>query len=89
MDMSDFKSEDIRFSSSSVDDFVSSNTTVRIASIGRIRVGSLRQLASFQLIADDKLVHLSRQDFWQLGEDDEGYFIERLVSDDDGPIKEN
>jgi hypothetical protein len=86
--MSDFKFEDIRFSSSSVDDFMP-GSSVRTASAGRIRIGSLRQLAGFQLIADDKLVHLSRQDFWKLGEDDEGYFIERLVSDDDGPIKES
>ena len=86
--MSDFKSEDIRCSSSSVDDFMFNDSVIRTASCGRIRVGSLRQLAAFQLVADDKLVHLSRQDFWHLGEDDDGYFIERLVSDDDGPVRE-
>jgi hypothetical protein len=85
--MSDFKFEDIRFSSSSVDDFIS-GPTVRTASSGKVRIGSLQQLAGFRLVADDKLVHLSRQDFWKLGEDEEGYFIERLVSDDDGPVKE-
>ena len=86
--MSDFKFEDIRLSSSAVDDFLPDDLTIRTASTGKIRVGSLRQLAGFQLIADDQLIHLSRQDFWKLGEDEDGYFIERLVSDDDGPVKE-
>lgn len=84
--MSNFKIEDIRFSSSAVDDFLS--PPARTAGSGKIRIASLQRLAGFQLVADDKLVHLSRQDFWQLGEDEDGYFIERLVSDDDGPIKE-
>jgi len=85
--MSDFKFEDFRVSSSSVDDFMR-NTSVRTASSGKFRIANLQQLAGFQLIAKDKLVHLSRQDFWQLGEDNEGHFIERLVSDDEGPVKE-
>lgn len=85
--MSDFKFEDFRVSSSSVDDFIG-DSSVRTAGSGKIRVAGLHQLAGFQLIADNTLVHLSRQDFWQLGEDDDGYFIERLVSDDEGPIKE-
>ena len=89
--MSDLNIEDIRFSSSSVDDFFSPTPPIRkIASTGRIRVATLRQIEGlgFRRVADsDTLVRLSQQDFWQLGEDEDGHFIERHVSDDDGPIK--
>jgi hypothetical protein len=78
------KPEDIKFSSSSVDDFFKPQT--RQASSGRIRVSSLHDLAGFQFVAEDTLVRLSKQDFWQLNEDDDGPYIERLVSDDDGPV---
>jgi hypothetical protein len=87
--MSGSKIENIRFSSSSVDDFLSGIPIHKTASSGVIRIGNLQHLAGFQLVADDKLVHLSRQDFWQLGQDENGYFIERLVSDDDGPVREH
>jgi hypothetical protein len=60
----------------------------RVASKGKLRVSNLNQLSDFTFIASDKLVRLSKKDFWQLGKDDDGYFIERLVSDDEGPIKE-
>lgn len=87
--MSNLKVEDVRFSGSSVDDFFSppSQTRQRSAS-GRIRIGSVHELAGFHFLADDKLVRLSQKDFWRLGQDSDGYFIERLVSDDDGPVRE-
>lgn len=89
--MSNFKLEDFRTSSSSIDDFFHSDPPPRprLAS-GKIRVSSLRQIegAGFQFVASDKLVRISQKDFWRLGEDENGPFIERLVSDDEGPVKD-
>ena len=84
------KIEDLRFSSSSIDDFFATKPVVRkasIAPVGRVRVANLQQLAGFQLVAEDQLVHLSQQDFWHLGKDDQGFYIERLVDDDNGPVQ--
>lgn len=90
MEINDFKIENFRTSSSSIDDFFKKEniTTPRIASGGRVRVSSLRQIegAGFKFISSDKLVRISKKDFWRLGEDQDGSFIERLVSDDDGPV---
>lgn len=90
--MSGFKIEDFRFSTSSVDDFLTDRPLprLRVASVGKVRVSNLRQLegAGFSFVSGDKLVRLSQKDFWRLGEDDDGPFIERLVSDDNGPLKE-
>jgi hypothetical protein len=87
--MSTLKIEDFRFSSSSIDDFFEpSKKSLRTATMGKVRVGSVSQLSGFRFVADDKLVRLSQNDFWHLGQDESGYFIERLVSDDEGPIKE-
>lgn len=79
---------DLRFSSSSMDDFFRGpQPSVRAASGGKVRIANLRQLAGFQQVSEDgTLVRMSQQDFWKLGQDDQGYFIERLVSDDDGPV---
>lgn len=81
------KIEDLRFSSSSVDDFFFQKPAPRVAASGRIRISSLQELVGFCRVAEDKLVRLSQQDFWKLGQDDQGHFIERLVDDVDGPIK--
>ena len=87
--MSMLKIEDVRFSSSAIDDFFTGPPVSRIASRpGKIRISSLRQLSDFRRVASDTLIHLSQQDFWKLGQDDDGHFIERLVTDDDGPVKE-
>jgi hypothetical protein len=86
------KIEDIRFSASSIDAFFAPPATSRLAAVStsnvatRIRIGSLRDLAGFSHIAEDTLVHLSQQDFWHIGKDNDGYFIERLVDDTDGPV---
>lgn len=84
--MSILKIEDVRFSSSSIDDFFSDSKPPRVAS-GKVRIAGLHQLAGFEIVSDDKLVRVSQQDFWKLGQDDSGYFIERLVNDDEGPVK--
>jgi hypothetical protein len=44
-------------------------------------------LIGFSRVAEDTLIHLSQQDFWKLGQDNDGYFIERLVDDSGGPVK--
>lgn len=82
------KIEDLRFSSSSVDDFFATDRPKpRTAASGKVRIGGLHHLAGFRVVAEDTLVHISQQDFWKLGQDKEGYFIERLVDDGEGPVK--
>ena len=81
--------EDIRFSSSSIDDFFAERVPApRIASTGKVRIANLHQLAGFSLVAEDTLVRVSKNDFWKIGQDEEGSYIERLVNDDVGPICE-
>jgi hypothetical protein len=85
------KIEDFRCSSSSIDDFFSSPKSLRTAAMavtGKIRIASLRDLTGFFRTSADTLVHLSQQDFWHIGKDNEGYFIERLVDDSEGPVKD-
>lgn len=87
------KIEDLRFSSSSFDDFLTPRKPPapqpHVAS-GRVRVGSLADIPrlGFAFVASDTLVRTSKQDFWRLSQDDQGHFIERLVSDDEGPVQE-
>jgi hypothetical protein len=91
--MSAPKIEDLRFSSSSIDDFFAHEPiakkarTASVSTYDRVRVANLQQLAGFQLVAEDQLVHLSQQDFWHLGKDDQGFYIEKLVDDDSGPVQ--
>ncbi|HEY8098934.1 MAG TPA: hypothetical protein VIE65_22960 [Methylobacter sp.] len=83
------KVEDLRFSSSSVDDFFGeTRRTASSSNLPKVRISSLQHLAGFQFVTSDTLVRLSKNDFWKLGHDEEGDYIERLVSDDNGPIKE-
>ncbi len=88
--------EDLRFSSSSMDDFLTGRSEKfaaqaaaksRVAS-GKLRISNVNQLSGFQLVANDTLVRLSQKDFWKIGQDDQGPFIERLVEDSNGPVKE-
>jgi hypothetical protein len=80
--------DDFRCSSSSIDAFFDPPPTPRIASVGKVRVGGLMDLAGFSRVGEDTLIHLSQQDFWKLGQDNDGYFIERLVDDSTGPVVE-
>lgn len=86
------KIEDLRFSSSSIDEFFkpAGSQPVRVASNGKVRVASLSDIPRLGMafVGSDTLVRISKQDFWRLGEDADGHFVERLVSDDDGPVKE-
>ena len=75
-----------RLSSSSIDErYELDGFKVRTSS-SKIRIASVHQLAGFEVLSNDKLIRVSKQDFWKLGQDDEGYYIERLVEDDQGPV---
>ena len=67
-------------SGSSIDDFFVSDKSKR-------RVASYGDLSGFLFTSSDKLVHLAQKDFWKLGCDEDGFFIERLVEDGEGPVK--
>ena len=82
-----FKIEDFRCSSSSIDAFFDPQPVLHVANVGKVRIGGLMDLAGFSHVADDTLIHLSQQDFWKLGQDNDGYYIERLVDDSTGPVK--
>jgi len=86
--MSSLKIEDFVFSSSSLE-FEPTNYKVKVASSSKIRISSLNQAinSGFQVVSNDTLIRTSQKDFWKIGEDEDGPFIERLVSDDEGPIK--
>lgn len=81
------KIEDLRISGSSIDAFFAPTPRVASAVVGKIRISSASQLAGFHRVAENTLVRISQQDFWKLGQDEEGYFIERLVEDGEGPVK--
>jgi hypothetical protein len=86
--MSTYNINNLRFSSSSVDDFFgrpSRPSGLKTAS-SLIRIASVSQLAGFNITAEDRLIRVSQQDMWKLGHDDDGYYIERLVDDSNGPI---
>lgn len=84
--MSAPKIEDLRFSSSAIDDFFTPRPRMKVAA-GRVRVSSVGDLAGFRIVAEDTLVRVSQQDFWRLGQDDSGFYIDRLVDDSTGPVK--
>lgn len=81
------KIEDLRYSSSAIDAFFNPAPPPRVAASGKMRIGNLQELVGFSHVSSDTLVHLSQQDFWQLGKDQEGFFIERLVDDSMHPVK--
>lgn len=85
--MSKFDIKFDRSSSSAIDDFFAKNqsSTLKTAST-RVRVASLHVLAGFERVSSDTLVRISQNDFWRLGQDDEGFFIERLVDDSKSPV---
>jgi len=73
---------------SSVDAFFANdrNTSVQRLASGRLRIASVDSLHGFLKLSNDTLVRVSQKDFWKLGEDEEGFYIERLVDDDSGPV---
>ncbi len=72
---------DISFSSSSIDDVFMPQKTAT-----RLRVAD-SSVAALQVAAGkDPLIHIAQNDFWKLGHDSEGFYVERLVEDDQGPV---
>lgn len=76
-------------SASSIDEFFKSprHSSVSAFVQNKIRMASVNQIPSgFMKVSNDSLVRLSQQDFWKIGQDESGFFIERLVDDEDGPV---
>jgi hypothetical protein len=58
------------------------------APVGRTRVASIRQLAGFDRVSAETLVHRSQRDLWSLGKEADGtYYIERLFDDNGQPVR--
>lgn len=58
--------------------------------VARMRVSSLGDLTDFMRFGGDKsseLVHKSTKDIWSLSEDGDGWVIERLLCDAEGPLE--
>ncbi len=71
--------------SASIDAFFTSERSVDSNPI-RYRIASDQIPSGFEIIANDTLVRVSKQDFWKIGQDGDGFFIERLVDDAEGPV---
>lgn len=85
-------SSNTKFTPSAVDIFASyfasgKKTAAAITPTGKVRVASLDQLVGMSRVSADVLVRHAQQDFWQIGQDEDGYFIERLVDDNSGPVR--
>ena len=53
-----------------------------------IRVASIRDLAGFRRVAQDRLVRPSENDLWKLRQSDDGaWVVERLFDEDGNPLK--
>lgn len=53
----------------------------------RVKVGSLAQLNGFSRISAETLVHKSTQDLWSITREGGDLYIQRLFSDEGGPLK--
>lgn len=53
----------------------------------RVKVGSLTQLAGFERMSAETLVHKSTKDLWTIKKEGEEYYIERLFQDNGDPLK--
>jgi len=97
--MADFKLDSIEASASGLDAFFESDgqtivtpfgeqppAVQKIAS-GRKKVASLADLNGFTRASTDTLVHKSTQELWALRQNGEGFFIERLFTDNGAPLK--
>ncbi len=54
--------------------------------LARVKVSSLQQLAGFDRVSNETLIHKSTQDLWTISRQGEEYFIERLCQDG-SPLK--
>lgn len=51
------------------------------------RVSSVTSIPGFLHVAGDTLIHIAKQDFWKIGYDEEGPYIECLVEDPNTPVR--
>lgn len=74
-------------SNNSVDSFFASTKKDKQASSQKVRVASASALSGFTFVGKNTLVHTSQQDFWKLGQDSEGFYVEKMVDDNNGPVE--
>lgn len=74
-------------SNNSVDSFFTSIKKDKQPSAQRVRVASASALSGFTFVGKNTLVHTSQQDFWKLGQDSDGFYVEKLVEDNNGPVE--
>lgn len=86
---SDFDLGDIQVSGSSGIDALFQREPQLVKTAGaRRKVASVADLAGFQRLSSDTLIHKSNRDLWALKKDaNGGYFIERLFDDNGEPLK--
>ena len=53
----------------------------------KMRVSSLGDLSDFLRVSSDTLVHKSTKDIWSFKKEGEEYIIERMLGEDDSPLK--
>lgn len=95
--MRDFNLDQIQTGSSGLDAFFEQSPQIlqpfgqKVASPSstprRIKVGSLAQLDGFTRIAEETLVHKSTQDLWSITREGGDLYIQRLFTDEGGPLK--
>jgi len=95
--MQDFKFEHMQGSGSTGLDAFFENEPQTISPFGsikqasakpqRIRIATMVDIAGFQRISNETLIHKSTQDLWAIKHEGSEYFIERLFQDGATPIK--
>jgi len=53
----------------------------------RKRVSNVQNIPGFIQVASDTLIHIAQQDFWKIGYDQEGPYIECLIEDPNTPFR--
>jgi hypothetical protein len=94
--MSDFKLDQIQTGSSGMDAFFEQEPQIiqpfgqkaaAITKPARVKIGSLAQLDGFHRISAETLIHKSTQDLWTIANEGGELYIQRLFSDNGGPLK--
>ena len=94
--MNDFKLDQIQMGASGMDAFFEQEPQLirplgqKVASVSkppRIKVGSLAQLDGFNRLSAETLIHKSTQDLWSITNEGGDLYIQRLFSDNGGPLK--
>ncbi len=70
----------------SIDAFLANKSCC--SKIGKVRISSMGDLSGFLNVGSNTLVRISNKDFWKIGKDENGFFIEKLVDDSEGPLSD-